>query len=188
MLSFKIRPNEEKVNICWTLTFPCCPELLNGRALDQHALASLWLEMLAGFLSWPLVRGSLLCSLSGRPRSKWEGLEWFEENNLNINLLTQLKYGCESWLIWWWTGRPGVLQFMGSQRVGHDWATELNWYSNWRRQRQPTPVLLPGKSHGQRGLVGYSPKGHKESDMTKHTYTHMSYSLKAFIMMKKING
>ena len=28
---------------------------------------------------------------------------------------------------WWWTGRPGVLQFMGSKRVGHDWATELNW-------------------------------------------------------------
>ena len=27
----------------------------------------------------------------------------------------------------WWTGRPGVLQFMGSQRVGHDWATGLNW-------------------------------------------------------------
>ena len=28
---------------------------------------------------------------------------------------------------WWWTGRPGVLWFMGSQRVGHNWATELNW-------------------------------------------------------------
>ena len=28
---------------------------------------------------------------------------------------------------WWWTGRPGVLRFTGSQRVGHDWATELNW-------------------------------------------------------------
>ena len=28
---------------------------------------------------------------------------------------------------WWWTGRPGVLRFMGSQGVGHDWATELNW-------------------------------------------------------------
>ena len=27
----------------------------------------------------------------------------------------------------WWTGRPGVLRFMGSQRVGHDWVTELNW-------------------------------------------------------------
>ena len=28
---------------------------------------------------------------------------------------------------WWWTGRPGMLCFTGSQRVGHDWATELNW-------------------------------------------------------------
>ena len=28
---------------------------------------------------------------------------------------------------WWWTGRPGVLRFMGWQRVGHDWATELDW-------------------------------------------------------------
>ena len=37
-----------------------------------------------------------------------------------------------SWVLvdpgnWWWTGRPGVLRFMESQRVGHDWATELNW-------------------------------------------------------------
>ena len=33
---------------------------------------------------------------------------------------------------WWWTGRPGVLWFMGSQRVGHDWATELNWgFKSW---------------------------------------------------------
>ena len=31
---------------------------------------------------------------------------------------------------WWWTGRPGKLQSMGSQRVGHDWATELNWMEN----------------------------------------------------------
>ena len=34
------------------------------------------------------------------------------------------------WVIsgsWWWTGRPDVLWFMGSQRVGHDWVTELNW-------------------------------------------------------------
>ena len=28
---------------------------------------------------------------------------------------------------WWWTGRPGMLWFMGLQRVRHDWATELNW-------------------------------------------------------------
>ena len=30
---------------------------------------------------------------------------------------------------WWWTGRPGVLRFMGSQRVGHDWVTDLTWLS-----------------------------------------------------------
>ena len=33
---------------------------------------------------------------------------------------------------WWWTGRPGMLWFMGSQRVGHDWAIEMNWTElNW---------------------------------------------------------
>ena len=31
---------------------------------------------------------------------------------------------------WWWTGRPGVLRFMGSQRIGHDWVTELNWLNH----------------------------------------------------------
>ena len=39
----------------------------------------------------------------------------------------------------------------------------------WRRQWQHTPVFLPGKSHEQRSLVGYSPRGCKESDMTEHT-------------------
>ena len=38
-----------------------------------------------------------------------------------------------------------------------------------RRAQQPTPVFLPGELHGQRRLVGYSPWGHKESDMTKVT-------------------
>ena len=33
---------------------------------------------------------------------------------------------------WWWTERPGVLQSMGSQRLRHDWATELNWTSNYQ--------------------------------------------------------
>ena len=37
----------------------------------------------------------------------------------------------------------------------------------WRRAWQPTPVFLPGESHGQRSLVGYSSLGHKESDITE---------------------
>ena len=43
------------------------------------------------------------------------------------------------------------------------------WKIPWRRKWQPTPVFLPGKSCGQRSLVGYSPWGHKELDMTERT-------------------
>ena len=45
-----------------------------------------------------------------------------------------------------------------------------------RRQWHSTPVLLPGKSHGQRSLVGYSPWGHYESDMTERLHFHFSLS------------
>ena len=40
---------------------------------------------------------------------------------------TQRTWVWENSGSWWWTGRPGMLQFMGSQRVRHDWVTELNW-------------------------------------------------------------
>ena len=42
----------------------------------------------------------------------------------------------------------------------------------WRREWQPSPVLLPGESHGQRSLAGYSPWGHKELDMTERLHLH----------------
>ena len=41
-----------------------------------------------------------------------------------------------------------------------------HWNSVWRRQGHPTPILLPGKSHGRRSLVGCSPWGREESDAT----------------------
>ena len=41
---------------------------------------------------------------------------------------------------------------------------------SWRRKWQPTPVLLPGKFHGLRSLVGYSSWGHKESDTTERLH------------------
>jgi len=47
----------------------------------------------------------------------------------------------------------------------------------WRRKRQPTPVFLPGESHGQRSLVGCSPWGCKESDATEQRTLH-DYQLK----------
>ena len=56
---------------------------------------------------------------------------WFNIVSPSLNFL--IKRSVLFWsftfkyLYWWWTGRPGVLRFMGSQRVQHDWATELNW-------------------------------------------------------------
>ena len=49
-----------------------------------------------------------------------------------------------------------------------------NYYHNWRRRWHPTPVLLPGKSHGQRSLVGCSPWGCEESDTTERLHFHFS--------------
>ena len=53
------------------------------------------------------------------------------------------------------------------------WKTRLK---AWRRQWQPTPVLLPGKSHGWRSLVGCSPWGREESDTTEWLHFHFSLS------------
>ena len=55
--------------------------------------------------------------------------------------LTQWTWVWENSGSWWWTGKPGVLQSMGLQRVGHDWATELNWMElirkDTRHKRHP---------------------------------------------------
>ena len=50
-----------------------------------------------------------------------------------------------------WTEEPGRLRTKGSWRVGHDWTTSLSLFPfmHWRRKWQPTPVFLPGESHGQ---------------------------------------
>ena len=48
----------------------------------------------------------------------------------------------------------------------------------WRRKWYPTPVFLPGKSHGQRNLAGYSPWGCKELDITDQAHTHITTKAK----------
>ena len=55
--------------------------------------------------------------------------------------------------------------------------------TKWRRKRQPTPIFLPGKSHGQRSLAGYSPWGLKELDMIEQlTHTALKTDLKIIIL------
>ena len=80
------------------------------------------------------------------------------------------------------TGEPSRLPSMRSHRVGHDWS-DLAAAAAFgdsrgkiqRRQWHPTPVLLSGKSHGWRSLVGCSPWGHEESDRTEQL--HFDFSL-----------
>ena len=57
---------------------------------------------------------------------------------------------------WWWTGRPGVLQFMGSQRVGHGWVTELNWKVNVKVKYSTVYNNLPSTMLMCRGFPGGS--------------------------------
>ena len=62
----------------------------------------------------------------------------------------------QSGLLRWLSGKEPTCQ---CRRCGFDpWIGKVPW----KRKLQPTPVFLPGKSHGQRGLVGYSPWGHKK--------------------------
>ena len=64
-------------------------------------------------------------------------------------------------LPWWLSGKETACQ---CRRPRFDpWVGKIPWRTKW----QPTPVFLPGESHGQRSLAGYSPWGHKDSDMTE---------------------
>jgi len=58
---------------------------------------------------------------------RWRGQQRMRWLDGWMASLTQCTWVWVSARSWWWTGRPGVLQFMGSQRVRHDWVTELNW-------------------------------------------------------------
>ena len=69
------------------------------------------------------------------------------------------------------SGKESTYQHRRHKRPRFDpWLGKIPWRKAW----QPIPVFLPGESHGQRSLVGYSPQGHKESDTTTETmHTHI---------------
>ena len=64
------------------------------------------------------------------------------------------------------------------RRHGFDpWVRKLPWWRKW----QPTPVFLPGKSHGQRSLMGYSPRGHTGSDVTEWLNSNTCFNIHILI-------
>ena len=72
-----------------------------------------------------------------------------------------------------WTGYTAMKLrhlLLGRKAMTNLWVGKIPWRRKW----QPTPVLLPGESHGQRSPADYSPQGHKELDMTESLLQHHS--------------
>ena len=78
----------------------------------------------------------------------------------------------ESVLMRWMKLEP-IIQSEVSQKENHQYSILMHI---WSRQWHPTPVLFPGKSHGQRSLVGCSPWGREELDTTERLHFHFSLS------------
>ena len=88
--------------------------------------------------NWPihLKKTLMLGKIEGRRRSGWQWMRWLD------GITNQWAWVWANSGSWWWTGRPGVLRFMRSQRVRHAWVTELNWAEQ-----------TPGDGEGQGGLA-----------------------------------
>ena len=102
-------------------------------------------------------------------------------NNLKWHILSNTIYGEGN-------GNPLQYSCLENAMDGEAWqatvhrvaktqtSLSLFIFMHWRRKWQSTPVLMPGKSHGRRSLVGYSSWGHKESDTTERLPFHFSLS------------
>ena len=82
------------------------------------------------------------------------------------------------WDMYFPGGSDGKSVCLQCSRPGFDpWVGKIPWGRKW----QPTPVLLPGESHGGRSMIGYSPWGHKESDTTERLpFTFCRWSIYIF--------
>ena len=120
---------------CWRrlLRVPWTARRSNQSILKEispdYSLEGLMLKVKLQYLGFlmrrtdPFEKTVLLGKIEGRRRGnrEWDG--WMAS-------LTQWTWvWVDSWS-WWWTGRPGLLQSMGSQGVGHNWLTEWNWGEN----------------------------------------------------------
>ena len=89
----------------------------------EYSLEGLMLKLKLhyfGYLMWrteSLEKTLMLGKIEGRGRRRWQ----------KMRCPTRWTWVWASSRSWWWTGKPGMLQSMGSQRVGHDWGPELNW-------------------------------------------------------------
>ena len=108
-----------------------------------------------------------------RPRSKRTGRAYAFSSSSDCKEVKvqeeweRMRYSWNTGLPRWCKGKESACQCRRHKRHGFDpWVGKILWRRRW----QLTPVFLPGESHGQRSLAGYSPWGHKELGMTAHRY------------------
>ena len=80
----------------------------------------------------------MLGGIVGRRRRGWQRMRWLD------GITDSMDMGLGELRSWWWTGRPGMLQFMGSQRVRHDWVTELTILCDFLCERVVDIKRIPG--------------------------------------------
>ena len=94
----------------------------------------------------------MLGGIEGMRGRGWWRMRWLD----GITNTTDMGLG--GLRSWWWTGRPGMLQFMGLQRVKHDWETELNWTDHSHGNSFKLKRLLTSSSHTSGELTQWAPQ------------------------------
>ena len=83
----------------------------------------------------------MLGGIGGRRRRRQQRMSWLH------GITESMDMGWVHSRSWWWTGRPGMLGFIGSQRVGHDWVTELNWIQYVESIWSTNPIIIYPEGH-----------------------------------------
>ena len=125
------KAERQRINVfelwCWRklLRVPWTSRRSNQSILKEispeYSLEGLMLKLKLQYFGHLLEKALMLGKTEDRRRRGRQSMRWLDDitNSMDMSWASSRS--------WWWTGKPGMLQSMGYQRVRHNWATELNW-------------------------------------------------------------